>query len=64
MRASELIAALQQAQAEHGDLDVIVLDEELGEWCDTNTVDVGHGAVWREGAPVVKAFYIGANYDR
>ena len=64
MKISELIAALNQAAAEHGDIDVLVLDEELGEWRDTLAATATTGAVWRDGVPIIKAVKIDADYDR
>lgn len=64
MKISELLVALQQAQSDHGDLDVLVLDEELGEWCDTKDATVETGAVWRDGVPIIKAVNINADYGR
>lgn len=63
MKISELINALERARAEHGDLDVLVLDENLGEWRDTVDVSVSTGAVWRDGVPIIKAVNIDADYD-
>lgn len=63
MKISELLIALQQAQSDHGDLDVLVLDEDLGEWRDTRAVTVTTGAVWRDGVPIIKAVNIDADYD-
>ena len=42
MRISELIAELEKAKAEHGDIDVVVFDEEMGEWVDIDSVDKGY----------------------
>lgn len=64
MKISELIAALHNAADEHGDLDVLVLNEELGEWCDTKGATVETGAVWRDGVPIIKAVNINADYGR
>ncbi|MCY1656387.1 hypothetical protein OVA21_04015 [Dietzia sp. SL131] len=63
MKISELIAALHNAADEHGDLDVLVLDEELGEWRDTRAVSVETGVVWRDNAPMTTAVHIAADYD-
>ena len=63
MKISELLVALQQALSDHGDLDVLVLDEDLGEWRDTLAVAVTTGAVWRDGVPIIKAVNIAADYD-
>lgn len=63
MKINELINALERARAEHGDLDVLVLDENLGEWRDTVDVSVSTGAVWRDGVPIIKAVNIDADYD-
>lgn len=64
MKISELTAALEQAQAQHGDIDVLVLNEELGEWCDTKSAKVERAVtVWRDRAPMIKAVTIAANYD-
>lgn len=64
MKISELTAALQQAQVQHGDLDVLVLNEELGEWCETRSATVeGAVTVWRDGVPMIEAVLITADYD-
>lgn len=63
MKISRLVAALEQAQAQHGDIDVLVLDEDLGEWRDTLEVTVTTGAVWRDGVPIITAVNIDADYD-
>lgn len=63
MKISELVSALEQAQSQHGDLDVLVLNEELGEWCDTNSATVETVTVWRDCAPMITAVTIAANYD-
>lgn len=64
MKISELIATLCRAEAQHGNLDVLVLNEELGEWCDTKEATVETGAVWRDRAPMITAVHIVADYDR
>lgn len=63
MKVSELITDLRRAEAQHGDLDVLVLDEELGEWRDTRAVSVETGVVWRDNAPMTTAVHIAADYD-
>lgn len=62
MKISELLVALQQAQSDHGDLDVLVLDEELGEWRDVQSAKAGTVAVWRDGVPIITAMGIDADY--
>lgn len=63
MKVSEVITALRRVEAQQGDLDVLVLDEELGEWRDTSAVSVETGVVWRDNAPMTTAVHIAADYD-
>lgn len=63
MKINELINALERAQAEHGDLDVLVRDEELGEYRDTKSATVEYVTVWRDRAPMITAVTIDADYD-
>lgn len=63
MKISELMTTLERAQAEHGDLDVLVRDEELGEYRDTRCASVEKVTVWRDRVPMIKAVTIDADYD-
>ena len=47
MRISELTAELEKVKAKHGDIDVVVLDEELDEWVDIVSVDKDYVTVIR-----------------
>lgn len=64
MKTSQMIAVLQKALKNHGDRDLLVLDEELGEWRDVLWANPQTVAVWRDGSPIVKAVTIYADYDR
>ena len=64
MRISELIAVLEKAKTEHGDIDVVVLDEELGEWVDIDSVDKDYVTVFRpKSSSMDHVVALSANYD-
>ena len=64
MRISELIAELEKAKAEHGDIDVVVLDEEQGEWVDIDSVDKDYMSVIRyKSVSMHHVVALSANYD-
>ena len=64
MRISGLIAELEKVKAEHGDIDVVVLDEEMGEWVDIGSVDKDYVSVIRpKSASMHHVVALSANYD-
>lgn len=64
MRISELIAELEKAKTEHGDIDVVVFDEEMGEWVDIDSVDKDYMTVIRpKSVSMHHVVALSANYD-
>ena len=64
MRISELIAELEKVKVEHGDIDVVVFDEEMGEWVDVDSVDKGYMSVIRyKSVSMHHVVALSANYD-
>ena len=64
MRISELIAELEKVREAHGNIDVVVLDEELGEWADIGSVDKDYVTVIRpKSASMHHVVTLSANYD-
>ena len=64
MRISELIAELEKVKAEHGDIDVVVFDEEMGEWVDIDSVDKDYMTVIRPKSVSMRhVVALSANYD-
>ena len=64
MRISELIAELEKVKVEHGDIDVVVLDEEMGEWVDIGSVDKDYMTVIRpRSTSMYHVVALSANYD-
>ena len=64
MRISELITELKKVKSEHGDIDVVVLDEEQGEWVDIDSVDKDYMTVIRpKSTSMHHVAALSANYD-
>ena len=64
MRLSELITDLEKVKAEHGDIDVVVFDEEMGEWVDIGSVDKYYVSVIRpKSVSMHHVVTLSANYD-
>ena len=64
MNIHDLILELQMIQFGHGNIDVVVLDEELGEWVDIGSVDKDYVTVLRaESASMHHVVTLTANYD-
>lgn len=64
MNIHDLILELQMIQFEHGDIDVVVLDEEMGEWVDIGSVDKDYVSVIRpKSVSMHHVVALSANYD-
>lgn len=64
MNIHDLILELQMIQFKHGDIDVVVLNEELGEWVDIGSVDKDYVTVIRPKlASMHHVVTLTANYD-
>ena len=64
MRISGLIAELEKVKAEHWDIEVVVFDEEMGEWVDIDSVDKGYVSVIRpKSTSMHHVVELSANYD-
>ena len=64
MRISELITELEKAKAEHGDINVVVFDEEMGEWVDIDSVDKDYmSAIRPKSTSMHHVVALSANYD-
>ena len=64
MNIHGLILELQMIQLEHGDIDVVVFDEEMGEWVDIDSVDKGYVSVIRpKSTSMHHVVALSANYD-
>ena len=64
MRISELITELEKAKVERGDIDVVVFDEEQGEWVDIGSVDKDYMSVIRpKSVSMHHVVALSANYD-
>ena len=64
MSIRDLILELQMIQFEHGDIDVVVFDEEMGEWVDIGSVDKDYVSVIRpKSVSMHHVVLLSANYD-